>query len=465
MSRKTLVMVLAGGKGSRLAPLTCHRAKPAVPFGGRYRIIDFVLSNIGNSGYRSVYVLTQYMATSLIRHLTRNWHASSGDGFIEVVPAQMRDGDRWYQGTADSVWQNLNLIQDFHAENVAVFGGDHIYKFDLSQMEDFHVASAADLTIAAYPVQRHEASSFGVFEVDASGNLLGFEEKPADPKAMPGQSDQSLVSMGNYLIRASALEEALSADARDTSSSHDFGRDVIPRMLKGGYKVAIYDFAKNTIAGEPEGAVPYWRDVGTLDSYFDSNMDLREPIPRLNLYNFRWRIRTAQRNFPPARFSAEAGVARDVVDSLVCEGTIVASATMRRVVSGYDCYFHRGSIVEDAVILSGCDIGAGARLRGVLFDKNCAIEPGAVIGEDAEADRERFPIITPRGRVALPKGTVVPRKGPIQLTHDIESALLNDSATASRMKEFAGRYEVSGRTRHSHDSVGPRFRKFGVLSE
>jgi glucose-1-phosphate adenylyltransferase len=269
--------------------------------------------------------------------------------------------------------------------------------------------------------------------------------------------------MGNYVFRVEALREALEDEAADENSRHDFGKDIIPRMMGGGYKVAIYDFALNEIPGEPDGAEPYWRDVGTVDSYFDANMDVRAPLPTLNLYNFRWHIRTAQRNFPPARFVRHAGAehAGVLIDSLVCEGTIICSANLKEVVSGYDCYFHAYSDVEDSVILSGCDIGARSRLNGVLLDKNCSIAPGVVMGEDPDEDRNRFPFITKRGRIVLPKGSHVPRKGPIEMAQDIEALLRLDPSTAELMRNFVGNYTVSEYDRHSHDSVGPRFRRFG----
>lgn len=451
---RTLVMIMAGGKGARLAPLTCHRAKPAVPFGGRYRIIDFCLSNFVNSGYRHIYLLTQYMASSLIRHLNRNWNLSSFGQFIEAVPAQMRHGERWYEGTADSVFQNLNLIQDEQCEHVAVFGGDHIYRFAVQQMEQAHVERASDLTVAAFPVPIADAHRFGVIEVDEHGNITGFQEKPEDPKPMPGRPGFCLVSMGNYFFRRSVLEEALMLDADDQDSSRDFGKDVIPRLVAAGAAVRIYDFATNRIAGDLGGA-PYWRDVGTTDSYFDANMDLRRAVPEFNLYNRRWPIRSAQRNYPPAKFVRDGGVGRsgELVDSLVCEGTIISSASLFNVMAGYDCHFHAGAQVDESVILSGCDIGAHARLRRVLMDKNCSIESGAVIGYSAEADRARFPFVTEGGVVVLPKGTHVPRSGPIELALDMYTVLQQDNTTQEVMEQRAHTYIASKRHRHSATSA------------
>ena len=405
----TLVMIMAGGKGSRLGPLTTHRAKPAMPFGGRYRIIDFVLSNFTNSGYRNVYVLTQYMASSLIKHLNRNWHLSSVGDFIEEVPAQMRTGENWYLGTADSVFQNINLIRDSRSELVAVFGGDHIYKFDVRQMEAQHRTLRSDLTIAAFPVPIEEAHQFGVIQVDVEGRITGFQEKPANPTPMPGRPDHALVSMGNYIFGADVLVDALMEDANDPNSQRDFGKNVIPALLKGGASLHIYDFTKNLIPGEPEGALTYWRDVGTIDSYVKANMELRSALPSLNLYNRRWRIRTAQRDYPPARFVRhEFGRPVDVVDSLVCEGSIVQSAALHKAVLGYDCFVHANAHIENSVLLSGCDVGEDVLLRGVLCDKNCSFERGARVGIDLEQDLARFPFRSESGIIVLPKGTRVP---------------------------------------------------------
>jgi len=458
----TTVMIMAGGKGSRLGPLTVHRSKPAVPFGGRYRIIDFVLSNFVNSGYRNMFVLTQYMASSLIRHLNRNWRMSDVRDFIEVVPAQMRTGESWYMGTADSVFQNLNLIRDEATPHTAVFGGDHIYAFAVDQMEKHHRDIGADLTIAAFPVPRETASEFGVIQCDDSGRVTGFQEKPADPSPMPGRPGYSLVSMGNYFFRTHVLTKVLSKDANRSRTSHDFGKDIIPQMVKEGRQVYIYDFSTNRIPGNPPDQPPYWRDVGTIDSYFQANMDLRSRLPELNVYNRNWRIRTARRDFPPARFVGhweETGHGR-IIDSLVCEGSIVANATLKNVVAGYDCFIHSGSFVEDSVILSGCDIGAQCQLRRVLLDKNCKIEPGVKIGLDSEKDKSRFPFVTESGIVLLPQGTRVPREGAIHMAHDQKELLEKDSATQTVMAVFEESFSVSSDVRHSHVSMGPRYRQF-----
>lgn len=460
--KQTPVMILAGGRGSRLIPLTCHRSKPAVPFGGRYRIIDFVLSNFLNSGYRHIYVLTQYMASSLIKHLSRNWRLSGFGEFIEVVPAQMRMGEFWYRGTADAVYQNINLLRDMRSEHIAIFGGDHIYKFAVDQMEDLHLERGADLTVAAVPVPKSEAHQFGIIDVDEQGRIIGFLEKPSNPPEIPGRPGWSLCSMGNYIFRSAVLEDALIADAHDESSRHDFGGNVIPRLIEGGASVYAYDFWTNRIPGEPEGVVPYWRDVGTVESYFQANMDLRSRLPSLNVYNRSWPIRSAERAYPPARLVRDGDVGNpvEIDDSLICEGSLVVSARVHDVMLGYDCFVHAGSQIEESVILSGCDIGRGSHLRRVMLDKNCKVAPGATIGLDPEADRERFPFVSDTGLVVIPKGTTVPKSGPIQLAYDMEFLLRNDPDAKKVMEEFAGRYTVSDANRHSFVSAGPRYKQF-----
>ena len=459
--RGTLAMIMAGGKGSRLGPLTCHRAKPAVPFGGRYRIIDFVLSNFVNSGYSRIYVLTQYMAHSLISHLNSNWHASGFDGFIQMAPAQMRLGDYWYRGTADSIRQNLNLISDSRSPHVAIFGGDHIYMFDVNQMEVQHRDTHADLTVAACPVPLREAHQYGVIQVDEGGKIIGFQEKPSDPSPIPGRPKEALVSMGNYFFRTKGLEEALLAEKPNPDITHDFGKHIIPEMLDGGASIHAYDFGANELPDQPADRGPYWRDGGTTDSYIAANMDVRCRHPRLNLYNRRWRIRTAQRSYPPARFVHEAGgPASLLVDSMVCEGSIVFNAELRESLIGYDCFVHSGSQLSETITLAGCDVGRDCRIRRVLMDKNCAIAPGVQIGLDPEADRARFPWITEAGFVVLPKGTFVPREGPVEFAADMAMMLKNDAGLAPRLAKFEGSYTEADRSRHSDDSAGPRYHRF-----
>jgi len=454
---RTPIVILAGGKGSRLAPLTCHRAKPAVPFAGRYRIVDFVLSNVINSGYRRVYVLTQFMASSLIKHINRNWHLNGIQEFVEIVPAQMRMGPQWYKGTADAVWQNVNLLLQTRARNVGIFSGDHIYKFAIDQMEQLHNESGADLTIAGWPVPIAEASQFGVMEIDTKGRLISFEEKPKNPKPMPGDPSRALVSMGNYFFRRKRLLELLAADAKSEHSAHDFGKDIIPALMQGG-DIRVYDFGTNRLPGERSDKVPYWRDVGTIDAYFAANMEVRSSMPAINLYNRQWRIRTAQRDYPPARIVQHSpeDPAGEAIDSLICEGSIVSSSKLHRVMLGYDCFVHRGSYIEDSVLLSGCDIGEGARMRRALLDKNCTIEAGAEFGWDVDADRERFPFMSDSGLIILPKGTFVPKSGPVRMAFDMVELFRRDPHTKDTMAAFEGRFEVTDADRTSHESFGPR---------
>lgn len=461
--QKTMVMIMAGGKGSRLAPLTIHRSKPSVPFGGRYRIIDFILSNFVNSGYRNIYVLTQYMASSLISHINRNWHISGLSDNIEVVPAQMRMGGHWYKATADSIYQNLNLIRDFNPDHIAVFGGDHIYKFAVNQMDQDHRDSGADLTVAAFPVPIEEAHQFGVIQVNEHNQITGFQEKPENPTPMPSNPKMCLVSMGNYFFKASVLEEALISDSRDPDSGHDFGHDIIPTLVKQGADVRIYDFSQNNIPGDPESVTPYWRDVGTIDSYFQANMELRSPLPSLNMYNRNWKIRTAQRDYPPSRFvnNGNAGQSINLIDSLVCEGSIVSAGELRESLIGYDCFLHAGSSIHESILLSGCDVGSHARLNHVILDKNCTIAPRAILGEDPERDRLRFPFITESGLIVLPKGTHVPQEGPIEFANDMAFLLLKDPQTKAILKSFEGEFTIAERHRHSHYSAGPRYARFG----
>jgi glucose-1-phosphate adenylyltransferase len=458
----TLVMIMAGGRGSRLGPLTIHRSKPSVPFAGRYRIIDFVLSNFVNSGYRRIYVLTQYMSSSLIKHLNRNWRLSGYGEYIEVVPAQMRMGEFWYRGTADAVTQNINLIRDARASHVAVFGGDHVYKFAIDQMDTHHREMQADLTVAALAVPREEADQFGCIAVDDRGRIVGFVEKPVNPPTMPNRPTHTLVSMGNYIFRREVLERALNEDMSLAGSRHDFGRDVIPRLISTGSRVFAYDFTQNRVPGDPTSSEPYWRDVGTIDSYFSANMELRARVPALDLYNRQWRIRGAQRDYPPARF-VRAGEGRPTAhmeDSMVCEGSIIASAQISHVVVGYDCFVHAGARVSSSVILSGCDIGANARLHRVVLDKNCKVEPGCVVGENPEEDRQRFPFVTESGIVVVPKGTLIPARGPVVLANDVVELMQNEPEMQQVLRP--GTFAVAKRHRHSYESAGPRFQRFGV---
>lgn len=404
-----LGVILAGGRGERLFPLTEHRAKPAVPFGGRYRIIDFVLSNFVNSGILSIYVLTQFKAQSLLEHLDRGWRTTDflGEHFVIPVPAQMRSGEDWYQGTADSVYQNLYLLERHSPKLVAVFGADHIYRMNIRQMIDEHQRKSANVTVAAIPARIEEAFQFGVIEVDADWRIVGFQEKPKQPKSIPGEPKLALVSMGNYLFNNEVLIEALNADAKVTSSNRDFGRDVLPNLIRLG-GVYAYDFRKNRVPGPSKGEeASYWRDLGTIDAYYDANMDLCSIDPLFNLYNRSWPLRTVGFADPPAKFVFDwkdrQGMA---VNSIVAEGTIISGSYVHNCIVGRNVRIHSYSHIEDSVIMDWVEIGRGCRIRRAIIDKANVIPQGTQIGYDSEKDRERY-TVSPNGVVVLSRG---PRK-------------------------------------------------------
>ena len=407
---KALVMILAGGQGKRLAPLTLDRAKPAVPFGGSYRIIDFVLSNFVNSGFMQIKVLTQFMSDSLIQHISRNWGLSPRfNQYVDSVPAQMRTGENWYLGSADAIYQNLNLIRDESPKNVFVFSGDHIYKMDISQMYTYHNIKNADMTIAALPVPIKEASAFGVIEIDEDYRMVGFEEKPKNPKPIPGNPDYALVSMGNYLFSREVLVNAVTNDAKDPTSEHDFGKNVIPALYP--YKrVYVYDFLKNTIymPDENEYEKPYWRDVGTIKSYFEAHMDLVSVSPAINLYNRHWPIfGFPEVNMPPAKFvfadkeHKRLGIA---TDSLVSEGCIISGGSVNRSVLSPGVRVNSYSRLDQCVILNNVKIGRYCELKNVIVDKNVVIPPDTKVGFDLKKDAERGFTVTDEGIVVIPKG-------------------------------------------------------------
>lgn len=381
MKKSVLAMVLAGGMGTRLFPLTRDRAKPAVPFGGKFRIIDFVLSNLVNSGIYSVYVLTQFKSQSLTEHLQESWSFGSllPDHFVTPVPAQMQAGELWYRGTADAIHQNLNLIQDASPHLVCIFGGDHIYRMDVSQMVSFHEERMADVTVAAIPVPIEEASAFGVIQVDENWRIVGFEEKPAAPKPIPGNPRMALVSMGNYVFNGRSLVRFLEEDAADPNSSHDFGKDILPGNVKDS-RIFCYDFTRNQVPGQ-EGPNTYWKDVGTIEAFFEANMDLREIVPDFNLYNRMWPIRTARFDDPPAKFVHDIdGRTGAAVNSIVSPGAILSGCTVRNSIIGRNVKIHSYAEVTDSIIFDNVEIGRGAQVHKAIIDKNVKIAEGAMLG-------------------------------------------------------------------------------------
>ena len=408
-SPRVFGIVLAGGEGKRLAPLTADRAKPAVPFGGNYRLIDFALSNLVNAGLRKIVVLTQYKSHSLDRHLATTWHLSPLLGnYVTPVPAQMRHGPRWFAGSADAIFQNLNLIHDESPEQIIVFGADHIYRMDPEQMVDQHVASGAGVTVAGIRVPIGQADQFGVIETAPDGRRIhAFREKPSDPVGLPDAPDEVFASMGNYVFGAEALIEAVTADAQDESSKHDLGGDIIPAMVARG-EAAVYDFAKNEVPGATARDRGYWRDVGTLDAYFDAHMDLISIHPIFNLYNGEWPILTWPEPLPPAKFVFDEEDRRGhAVDSMVCAGVVISGGVARRSVLSPGVLLHSFSEVEDSILMNGVEVGREAVVRRAILDKNVRIEPGAQIGVDPEADRRRF-AVSPGGVVVVGKGQTVP---------------------------------------------------------
>jgi glucose-1-phosphate adenylyltransferase len=404
--QKTLAMILAGGEGRRLAPLTQERAKPAVPFGGRYRIIDFVLSNFANSGVLRMKILTQYKSDSLNTHITRGWHLSHMLGqFVESVPAQQRTGPEWYRGSADAIYQNLNLVTDEEPQYVFVFGADHIYRMDVQQMLDFHIQQKADCTVAAIPVPIEEASSFGIITADETGRMVDFQEKPKNPQPMLGNPRACLVSMGNYLFTTEALVREIVRDA-GKDSAHDFGKSIISEMHKRT-RVAVYDFATNQVPGQGPNEIGYWRDVGDLDTYYECNLDLVAVDPKLSLYNDRWPIYTAPTSTSaPVKFvfaNEEEGRVGRATDSLVSEGCIISGGGVNKSVLSPNVRINSFAEVDESILFEGVQVGRHARIRRAIIDKNVDIPPGLRIGYDPEEDRKRF-FVSQKGIVVVPKG-------------------------------------------------------------
>ncbi len=401
-------IVLAGGEGKRLAPLTADRAKPAVPFGGVYRLVDFALSNLVNAGYLRIVVLTQYKSHSLDRHLAQTWSLSPLLGnYVAPVPAQMRRGPRWFVGSADAIYQNFNLLRDEHPEHIIVFGADHIYRMDARQMVEEHIASGASVTVAAIRAPIEQADQFGVIETAPDGRrIAAFREKPTDAKPLPDAPDQVYASMGNYVFTAEALIDAVTTDAQDETSRHDIGGDLIPMLVERG-EARVYDFATNEVPGATERDRGYWRDVGTLDAYYDAHMDLISVTPIFNLYNQEWPIHTFPDPLPPAKFVFdEDGRRGHALDSMVCAGVVLSGGVARRSVLSPGVHLHSYAEVEDSILMNGADVGRNAVVRRAILDKEVRIAPGAEIGVDPEADRERF-TVSAGGVVVIPKGEVV----------------------------------------------------------
>lgn len=400
---KVLSIVLAGGEGKRLMPLTLDRAKPAVPFGGTLRLIDFVLSNMVNSGLLQVAVLTQYKSHSLDRHITLTWRMSNLLGnFVTPVPAQQRLGPHWYQGSADAIYQSMNLIKDADPDYVVVFGADNIYRMDISKMLQAHIDSGLEATVAGIRVPRSEASAFGIIDAGEDAKIRQFLEKPADPPGLPDSPDESFASMGNYIFNRSALVAALEADAADENARHDMGGDIIPMFVDKG-QAQVYDFTRNEVPGATEEDLNYWRDVGTIDAFFDAHMDLVAVKPNFNLYNDEWPIFSNQPQLPGAKFTLR-GTAED---SIVSNGCIISGGDVDSSVLSPKVRVEKWAKVEQSILMDNAQIGRNAVVRRAILDKNVVVERGAEIGVDHEADRARGFTVSPGGITTVPKGFVV----------------------------------------------------------
>jgi glucose-1-phosphate adenylyltransferase len=405
---KVLGLVLAGGEGKRLAPLTRDRAKPAVPFGANYRLIDFVLSNLVNAGCMRIAVLTQYKSHSLDRHIAQTWRMSPiFNNYVMSVPAQMRIGKRWFEGSADAIYQNLNLIVDERPDYIYVFGADHIYRMDPAQMLRQHVESGAGVTVAGIRVPRTEAFRYGVLEADRDNRIKRFQEKPQDAAGLPDNPDEVFASMGNYIFTTKTLVDAVHADADSPTSKHDMGGDIVTQAVERG-EAYVYDFANNMVPGTTDRDRGYWRDVGTLDSYYDANIDLVSVHPIFNLYNDQWPIHTWYPSLPPAKFVFdEDGRRGHAVDSLISAGAIVAGGTVRGSVVSPGTTIHSGALVEGCVLMDGSDIGRNAIVRRAIIDKNVSIPPNCHIGVDITDDRARGFTISDNGVIVIGKGDPV----------------------------------------------------------
>lgn len=405
-----LVMILAGGEGKRLYPLTKDRAKPAVPFGGRYRIIDFVLNNFINSGFYKIKVLTQYKSDSLNKHITRGWALSPFlNQYVDLCPAQMRTGNDWYRGTADAIYQNIFHITDEDPRYVCIFGGDHIYKMKVSQMLDFHKEKKADLSISAIPIPIEEASEFGIMEVDDNWRLVNFVEKPqTKPTSIPGHPELCLASMGNYIFDKEILLDSLNKDANIETSHHDFGKDVIPMMLNEGKNIYVYNFSSNSFPGMAPAEQGYWRDVGSIDAYWQANMDLLAYSPELNLYSKEWPLRTFNYNYPPAKFVWEEGDRVGMAtNSMVSEGCIISGGGLSHCVLSPKVRINSYSSVTDSILMEQVEVGRYSQIRKAIIDKNVVIPPHTKIGFDREEDLKRGFHVSAGGVTVVPKGAIL----------------------------------------------------------
>ena len=402
-----LAIVLAGGEGKRLLPLTLDRAKPAVPFGGNYRLIDFCLSSLVNGGYLRIVVLTQYKSHSLDRHITQTWRMSSLTGhYVTPVPAQMRRGPRWFAGSADAIFQNLNLVYDEQPDYICVFGADHIYRMDPRQMLAQHIESGAGVTVAAIRVPRVDASRFGVITPGPNASIARFDEKPESAEGLPDAPDQVFASMGNYVFTTSTLVDTVTTDAASQSSRHDVGGDIIPALVDAG-EAYVYDFAGNKVPGSSERDSGYWRDVGTLDAYYDANMDLVSVHPVFNLYNAEWPIYSWHDPVPPAKFVfEESGRVGQALNSMVSAGCIVSGGTVRGSVLSPEVRVSSHALVEGSVLMDHVRVGRGATVRNAIIDKNVTVPPGAEIGVDLDKDRERF-TVSDNGIVVIGKNAKI----------------------------------------------------------
>ncbi|NJC88094.1 MAG: glucose-1-phosphate adenylyltransferase [Desulfuromonas sp.] len=404
VGKSTIAMVLAGGKGERLSPLTLRRAKPSVTFGGKYKIIDFVLSNLFNSGIKKVYILTQYRAYSLTKHIRESWGKWTGLGefYVAISPETRNESEEWFKGTADAILQYLRFVEHSDADYVAIFGGDHIYKMDVGQMISSHRMNRADITIAALEVPSEEASRFGVFSVDDDFRVTGFTEKPAVPEKIPGR-ETCFASMGNYIFSTKKLIEVLQ-EGKKLHEDLDFGKHVIPMMLGNEDRVFAYNFNDNIIPGMKAEERGYWKDVGTIESYYEANMDLIHVSPQLNLYNYKWPILTNQGNLPPAKTVFDDDDRRGQnIDSYVCGGCITSGSTVRRSILGPMCRVNSYSLVEDSILFENVTVGRHVRIRRTIIDKNVTIPDGTTIGYDHDEDRRRGYTVTESGIVVVPR--------------------------------------------------------------